>query len=671
MSKLPYRQVHLDFHTSEYIEGIGARFSKENFAAALQAGHINSVTLFSKCHHGWSYHPSTANQMHPHLDFDLLNAELEVCEALGVRAQIYLSAGFDEKYARAHKDHLRRQKDGSLPRSFEEPGYHRLCFNTPYLDTLCAQVAEVMERYDGRFDGIFLDIVATAPCYCDKCMKDMRAAGIDTENEAAVLDFAKEVYQTYCDRIDAEVLTRVPDMPIIHNDGGAIYSGRRVATRNTRHLELESLPTGGWGYDHFPRAAAYARVLGKEFLGMTGKFHQGWGEFGGFKHPNALLYEAALSGACGAKCSVGDQLHPDGEFDLATYALIGTAYRAVEAREPYLADAHHLADIGLLSAEACVNGPRAAEFDRDRMAADGFSQDLGANRMLLEGHYLYNIIDPECDLSAYRLLILPDNITVTGELRKKLDAYLQNGGKLLLTGSAGVGTDGKFAFDFGVRFDGEGAYKPSYLRPTYPLSPNGLTSYVMYGRNHDITPTEGFAGDIRAERIDPYFNRTTEHFCSHLHTPYDREKRSPAVLATQQIGYIAWEIFTEYAQNGALHLRAVVTDLIDALLGSDKTLTTSLPSMGIVALTRQAHESGTRLINHLLYAIPKVRGRGIEIIEDLPTVLDTRVSIRCEKPPVRVYLAPSAEELPYTYENGTVSYTVDRFVCAQLVVIEL
>ena len=52
---------------------------------------------------------------------------------------------------------------------------------------------------------------------------------------------------------------------------------------------------------------AYARTLNMEYLGMTGKFHTTWGEFGGFKHPNALLYETALSLANGAKCSIGDQ----------------------------------------------------------------------------------------------------------------------------------------------------------------------------------------------------------------------------------------------------------------------------------------------------------------------------------------------------------------------------
>lgn len=69
-----YRQVHLDFHTSEKIVEIGKKFNKENFQKALQIGRVNSITLFSKCHHGWSYHPTKVNEIHPGLNFDLLGA---------------------------------------------------------------------------------------------------------------------------------------------------------------------------------------------------------------------------------------------------------------------------------------------------------------------------------------------------------------------------------------------------------------------------------------------------------------------------------------------------------------------------------------------------------------------------------------------------------------------
>ena len=52
MSKIRYRQVHLDFHTSEYIPDIAADFDKEEFAKTLEEAHVDSITCFARCHHG-------------------------------------------------------------------------------------------------------------------------------------------------------------------------------------------------------------------------------------------------------------------------------------------------------------------------------------------------------------------------------------------------------------------------------------------------------------------------------------------------------------------------------------------------------------------------------------------------------------------------------------------
>ncbi len=669
---IKYRQVHLDFHTSEHIEGIGSRFSPENFREALKEGHVNSITLFSKCHHGWSYHPTKVNKMHPHLDFDLLGEQLKVCRELGVRTQVYFSAGYDYKHMLEHPENMLRQKNGEMFTYIPNGNYHyyRICFNTPYLKELQEEIEEVMQRYPGQFDGVFFDIIGRLPCYCENCMRDMKARGIDTENEAEVLNFGKEIYQKYCDAVDEAVHKYAPDMPIVHNDGGAIYEGRRIAFRNTKHIELESLPTGGWGYDHFPRTAAYARTLGKEFVGMTGKFHLDWGEFGGFKHPNALRYEAALSNAFGAASSIGDQLHPDGEFDMPTYRMIGKAYAEVEAREPYLVDSKNVSEIGVISAEACVNGPFANDFNAGEMYCNYYRQDFGANRIMLEGHYLYDILDAEADFSSYKLLILPDNITTDGEFKKKLEEYVKKGGKLLLSGKAGVTKSGEFAFDFGVKYAGKAESQPAYLRPRYDLYPNGETAYIMYKTAYAIELAEGFNGKVTADRVDSYFNRTSEHFCSHKHTPYDRTKTAPSVVLTDNVGYIGFDVFSEYAEVGAVHLRAVVCDVIDAMLGEEKTLTTTLGSIGVTSLMTQKTENGERLVNHILYATPKVRGKNTEIIEDLPDVLDTRVTVRTNKKPARVYTAPDGEELEFTYENGKVCYTVPKFNCCILAVIE-
>ena len=77
MRKLPTRQVHLDFHTSPFIPGVGEQFDKAQFQAALKAGHLDSITVFAKCHHGVCYYPTEVGTMHPGLDFDLCGAQIE------------------------------------------------------------------------------------------------------------------------------------------------------------------------------------------------------------------------------------------------------------------------------------------------------------------------------------------------------------------------------------------------------------------------------------------------------------------------------------------------------------------------------------------------------------------------------------------------------------------
>ena len=117
--------------------------------------------------------------------------------------------------------------------------------------------------------------------------------------------FSGNVMLKYYERVNSTVQNINPEMPIFHNSG-YLALNRLDLLKYFSHLELESLPTGGWGYDNFPKTAAFARKTGLEFVGMTGKFHSSWGEFGGLKHPNALRYECAAMIAAGAKCSIGD-----------------------------------------------------------------------------------------------------------------------------------------------------------------------------------------------------------------------------------------------------------------------------------------------------------------------------------------------------------------------------
>jgi hypothetical protein len=72
-TELRFRQIHLDFHTSESIESIGSNFDSEEFAETLLKANVNSISCFARCHHGWLYFDSKAfpERKHPHLQKQL------------------------------------------------------------------------------------------------------------------------------------------------------------------------------------------------------------------------------------------------------------------------------------------------------------------------------------------------------------------------------------------------------------------------------------------------------------------------------------------------------------------------------------------------------------------------------------------------------------------------
>ncbi len=651
-----FRQVNLDFHTSEMIENIGEKFNKEQFQAALKKGCVNSVTLFAKCHHGWSYHPTKTNEMHPHLNFDLLGAQIEAAHEIGVKTPVYISAGLDEKTARRHREWLVRNKDESTmwAKDFTEAGYHKLCMSSPYLDYLIEQIEEVCKNYDA--DGIFLDIVGVQPCYCQSCIAERTAMGMDPYDEKAVLEHAEMVYKRYAEKTRAAVDKYKKGLPLFHN-GGHIRQGRRDLAHYNTHLEIESLPTGGWGYDHFPFSARYCQGLDIEYLGMTGKFHSSWGEFGGFKHPNALRYEVSLAAANGAKCSIGDQLAPNGEMDMVTYDLIGRAYSELKEKEPWLDNVTAVADIAVIAPEAY-----SRELSTGQMTQVDDSGS-GVSRILLEGKYLFDVADFETDLDKYKVVILPDVIRADEKFAMKLKQFCQNGGKILATGKSALYEDkNEFCLDLGAEWIKESPYRPDYFRPSVKIDGMGDTGYVMYGSGERVR----CIGTELGARENPYFNRSYKHFCSHQHTPNSGEYGGAGMTEGQDGIYIAWDIFNDYAVSGEIHLKQITVFALDRLLGERKTLITNLPAQGVATLMEQ----NSRQICHLLYASPVKRGNGVEIIEDILPVYNVSVSIRTDKNISRVYLAPQMEEIPFTYENGRVTVQIKKLECHQMAVFE-
>jgi hypothetical protein len=660
-----FRQVHLDFHTSPLIPDIGSRFDAGAFGQAFRAAHVDSVTLFAKCHHGHSYHPTRVGSMHPGLGFNLLRAQIDALHAVGIRTPVYLSATWDEHAASTHPEWRIVAPDNSLPTTSgrpERPGWAYLDYATGYLDYLCAQTDEVLQMFPDA-DGIFMDISFQLPSISQGARAAMTARGLDWTRPEDREAFAGISVQTYFDRVTATVRQRDSKMPLFFNSGHIRRGLRQHYLDHYTHLELESLPTAGWGYEHFPLSARYVEQMGLPFLGMTGKFHWLWGEVGGYKTPDALIYECGAMLAQGARCSIGDHLHPTGQIDATTMRVIAPAYRWVAEREPWCQDTVGRAEIGLLSVEAAGHPVLTGRPNRNIIADDA------AVRVLMEGQFSFDVLDRDSDFSAYRLIILPDEVRVDAALAAQLRAYLDQGGRLLMTGESGLAPEGGFALDIGAEWLGRSAMAGGdYLLPDPGLRADGVDDPLfMYRPSEQVRLTTGLAlGQV----FDPYFDRTLRHFSGHVNAPSQPDPAGfPAIVEHGAVLWAAHPVFTCYHQSGAVAMLQIAERLILRALGRTPMIRTSLPRAGRATL-RHSTTRGTDIL-HLMHATPALRGtlggQPIQPIQDLITLSGIEVSLAVPRPVAAVTLVPEMTALDVVQSDGRITFRVPRLRGHQMV----
>lgn len=568
---VPMRQVHLDFHTSRDFTEVGARFDADEFAATMADAHVAAVNVFAKCHHGFSYYPTSVGTQHPGLTFDLLGSQIAALHARGIRAPVYLSILWDDLAGEEHPEWVVTDRTGrSLvrrPLSADTPLRNQVGWSTMdiaggYADYVRAQVEEICGRYP--VDGFWFDIVWPEPSYAPHAQRAMRAAGVDLADDAAVRAHYQGLLHALCADLRATVVRHHPDATVFFNGTVDAMVGDMVDVQT--HLEVESLPTSGdvWGYTHYPVVARHTRTQTDRLVGMTGRFQAAWADFGGLKTPAQLEYEVGTIVGAGGAVSIGDQLHPDGRLDAAVYRTIGQAFGRLERLERWWAGGRRCTEVAVL-------GDWRHERAGEHLVATHTPAVAGAVQALLELSVQVDVVDPVlADLSPYRAVVVPDGMTLDEAQRRVLSAFRADGGTVVLTADSCQGPDGEPALDdLPFRYLGPAPTTPCYVRPTRagegPLHPATDYDYVLYDGAHLVEPVAGAHTEGVLRRAT--FDRRWDHFTSHMHAPVGDELGAPLLVAGENLVYLAAPLLSSYGRHQYWVYRSFLGRALELALG--------------------------------------------------------------------------------------------------------
>jgi hypothetical protein len=230
-------------------DGFSAREEVEH----LQEAGFDSLFVFTKCHWGFTYHPTRVGVQHPALrGRDMVGELVEECRRWRVSAVAYHSIVFDQTAARLHPEWRLLNRRGE-PVVWNREGnplfaantqtesqaggqawrFDMTCINTGYREYTLDLVDEVA-RYP--VESLFVDIFGvTTSCFCPTCFARYASRGVDPylDQREAVFDRTElwwELWERFLLDIRARLAARRP--------GATLFINGTMPGRILRHADF-------------------------------------------------------------------------------------------------------------------------------------------------------------------------------------------------------------------------------------------------------------------------------------------------------------------------------------------------------------------------------------------------------------------------------------------------
>ncbi len=554
----PWRKVHIEYHNSRHMPRLAERFNADEFGDRLVEAHVTGATVFAKDMYGYCYYPSSLGPMHPGLSFDLLGAQVAALRKRKIQVLAYYMTTLNPQLAERHPEWLNRppaspasksEKTSPIDREYNPWDWSFSFAQEDFVKQELARLKELVSRYE--LDGVWLDGIG-GDALSTSFLK--RARELIKETRRACL---------VCPQNQGSFYGLAQRVPFVD------YSSQEALFTDAQH----------YGYHYFPTVIRYARGAGIPFHGCTVIFKDFWADFGGLKSPAQMQTEVAAFVSQGARCDIGDQVHPNGRLDPAVYHVIGQAYQHIERIEPYLEQAVPVTEAALLGA----GGAPCNEVN------------YGWVKLLNESKVQFDIVERDVKWEErYALVVLPENLGVDQALASRLQAFIAAGGAVMAAHHSGLlaGTEKSWLEPYGLHYAGMSPFKPAYMVPSVNFT-GDIPSYA-YALYEGASQWRAESPAVTLAALgEPLFQRSPEHFNSHLQTPFDHTTSYAALAGSGRVGLVAFPLGQGYYNQGFWIYRQafqkVLSEVLPVpLIQSDAHLSTEL------SLTHQAAKPGAR-----------------------------------------------------------------------------
>ena len=653
--KTRYFGLHYDLHAGKNDAELGLRANAEELIPHLQAAGVDFVQTDCKGHPGYTswFSQTPGAAIPPQLKADALLGWREATRRLGMPLHCHYSGVWDIAAGEKHPEWTLVDKDGKLAgapfgANSGAATPEKMCPRSPYLDELMIpQLLELIDRY--QVDGFWIDgdLWGSEPCYCERCRAEFTArTGIaeppkepGEPNWPIWFKFAQDSFNEYVTRYAEAVHRHKPGVLVCSN---WLQTFRNPGQPNAPTDWISGDNTWVWGMDGSRCEARFISTRGKHWDIMIWSFYcsHGMGDPTSpwtFKPIEMLQQEAAVTLALGGALQVYETPGGvrNGQLIPWRMKLLGGLGEFAHARRELCQDSETIPQIAVLHSETHAH----AHSGRNLMWGVDTAAVQGAVYSLLEAHYNVDILDEWALLpraQEFPLIVAGEQTEMAAEMVEALKRYVEQGGKLLLSGA---GMFERFGGEFLGVEAGELLGKGSYHIP------GGEGAAPVYSETWRLVQPAAAEGVGRLGTTSLLDERL-------LNGPAWTYRQ----VGQGAVAYIPYDVFRSFEHNRYPRVRQFIGEVASKLLGA-LPVRVCAPTCVDVVLRKKDDLTLAHLINRAS-GLPNVPNSGA--IDEIPLVGPITIEMELPQAPAQVWLAFEDSPLQWDYADGCLKARVER-----------